>query len=297
MSYIVYTALSLGLIYSLVSIALFISYRTLDIADLTTDGSYVLGMATAVKAAYMGQPVLGLFLALLCGALAGLVTAFLQTRLSIPSILAGIITNTGLYTVNLAVLNFSSNLALLKKETVYTLFRQIIPGQTGDIILTAIIVILIILGLNFFTKTRIGLSIRATGDNREMVLASSINPSAMIMTGLAISNSLTALCGALMGQLQKSCDINAGTGIVVIGLACLIIGETLTGGRKSSFRNILAAVMGSIIYRILYAIIIQTRIFPVEYLKLVTAIALALFIAVPELKKKTVPSLRKKGAA
>ena len=286
MLFIIQTALILGCTYSLVTLALFLSYRVLDIADLTTDGCFVLGMAVSVMAAIGGHPVLGLFLAMIAGGCAGFVTAFLQTRLGVPSILAGIVTNTGLYTINLMVMGFSSNASLLKQETVFTLFRSTgIGGSWYQLVLTGAIALVAMALMRWFLSTRLGLSIRATGDNREMVAASSINPRFTITVGLTVANCLTALSGGLVGQMQKSADINSGTGIVVIGLACLIIGETVINGRKSVSRNIIACLVGNIIYRFIYAIILQTRIIPIECLKLVTAIIVALAIAAPTLKE------------
>ena len=162
------------------------------------------------------------------GACAGYVTAFLQTRMGVPSILAGIITNTGLYTVNLMVMGWSSNVSLLKQDTMFTLFRDLgIGGGFYKLILAGGITMFAGAALVWFLGTRLGLSIRATGDNRDMVRASSVNPVFTITVGLCISNALTALSGAVVGQYQKSADINSGAGIVVIGLACLIIGETV----------------------------------------------------------------------
>lgn len=287
MLYIIQTTLTLGLVYSLVSLALFISYRVLDIADLSTDGCYVLGMAVSVTCAYYNHPILGIFLAIIAGILSGYVVAFLQTTLKIPSILAGIITNVGLYSINLMIMNFSSNVSLLKKETIFTLFKSLnILPEYSELILLTIVVLISMLIINWFLSTRLGLSIRATGDNKEMVASSSINPKMTISIGLMFANSFTALAGALVGQSQRSADINAGTGIVVIGLTCLIIGERLLNGQKSIPLNIIACLVGNIIYRLIYAIIIQTRIFPVELLKLITAIILIIAIASPTLKEE-----------
>ncbi len=282
MLYIAQTALQLGFIYGLVSLALFLSFRVLDIADLSTDGTFVLGMAVSVAVAAKGHPFLALLLAMISGMLSGTVTAVLQTRLGIPSILAGIITNTGLYTINLAVMGFSSNIALLKQDTIFSLLQKAgIPNVT--ILLPLLLFAAAAFLLKNFLNTRLGLSIRATGDNRDMVSASSIDPRFTITVGLAYANIMTALAGALVGQLQRSADINSGTGVVVVGLACLIIGETIVG-RKTIGRNILAVMVGSILYRFLYAIILKTRIFPIECLKLVTAVIIALAIAMPNIK-------------
>lgn len=286
MLYILQTALELGFVYSLVALALFLSYRILDIADLTTDGCFVLGMAVSVSAAASGHPFAGILLGVIAGGCAGFITAFLQTRMGVPSILAGIITNTGLYTVNLIAMGWSSNISLLKQETIYTLFRKTgIGGSWYELVLSAVFAIVCMCLMRWFLSTRLGLSIRATGDNMDMVSASSINPAYTITVGLIIANCMTGLSGALAGQLQKTADINAGTGIVVIGLACLIIGETVLQGRKSIGRNIAACLAGNIIYRFIYALILRTRILPIECLKLMTAVIVALAIAAPSLKQ------------
>lgn len=282
MLYIAQTALELGCIYSLVALALFLSYRILNIADLTTDGCFVLGMAVSVSAAAIGHPIAGIFLAILAGAAAGFVTAKLQTSLGVPSILAGIITNTGLYTVNLMVMGWSSNVSLLKNDTIFSLFRNTgIGGNWYAVVLSGIIAVLCLLVMNGFLSTMLGLAIRATGDNETMISASSINPKFTITVGLTFANCFTALSGAVAGQLQKSADINAGTGIVTIGLATLIIGETLINGKKNIRRNIRACLIGNFVYRLIYAIVLQTRVIPVEGLKLMTAVFVAIAIAVP----------------
>jgi len=296
-SYIIQTALELGFLYALVAIALFLSYRVLDIADLTTDGSFILGAAVSVTMAAAGHPYLGIAAAFLSGACAGGVTALLQTKLGVPSILAGIITNTGLYTVNLMIMGWSSNVSLLKTETIFTLFQKTkLGGRYSDILLTFLIVVLVGISLLLFLKTRLGLSIRATGDNMKMVRASSINPVFTITVGLCIANGITALSGAMVGQYQNAADINGGTGIVVIGLACLIIGETVLGHRTVK-KGVIAAVIGSVIYRLIYAVVLYTKIVPVQGLKLLTAIVVALAIAFPTMKKQIQFQKRKFAAS
>ena len=279
------TALELGFLYALIAMALFLSYRILDIADLTTDGCFVLGAAVSVTVTAAGHPILAIFAAMLAGACAGFVTAFLQTKLGVPSILAGIITNTGLYTVNLMAMGWKSNQSLLGGKTVFTMLRDRgIGGDRYELLLAASVTILAGLLLVLFLGTRMGLSIRATGDNPDMVRASSLNPSFTITVGLCLANVLTALSGAVVGQYQKTVDINSGTGIVVIGLACLIIGETLLG-RRSVKKGVIAAILGSIVYRFIYAIVFYTKIVPVECLKLLTAVIVALAIASPSIRR------------
>ncbi len=286
MLYVLKTALELGCIYSLVALALFLSYRILDIADLTTDGCFVLGMAVSVSTAAAGHPFLGIILGMLAGGCAGFVTAFLQTSMGVPSIIAGIITNTGLYTVNLMAMGWTSQMNLLKQETIFTLFRKTgIGGSWYTIVLAGTVALVFMILMRLFLDTRLGLSIRATGDNRSMVSASSINPKYTITVGLIIANCMTGLSGAMAGQLNKTCDVNAGTGIVVIGLACLIIGETLINGRKSLTRNITACLIGNFVYRLIYALILQTKIINIQSLKLMTAVIVALAVSAPTIRE------------
>ena len=285
MLYIIQTALELGFLYSLVAVALFLSFRILNIADMTTDGCFILGAAVSVTLTAAGHPILALPAAMLAGVLAGFVTAFLQTCLKVPSILAGIITNTGLYTVNLMVMGWSANVSLLKTETIFTMFKKTgIGGDWYETVLAGVVVLAVGTAIVWFLTTRLGLSIRATGNNMDMVRASSINPTFTIMIGLSLSNSLTALSGAMVGQYQKAADINGGSGIVVIALACLIIGETVMG-RRSIVKGVVAAVVGSMIYRLIYAFVLRTQIVPVQGLKLLTAIVVAAAIAFPTLKE------------
>ena len=274
---IITSALELGFIYALVALALYLSFRVLNIADMTTDGSFTLGCAVSAVVAVAGHPYLALPLAMLAGACAGIVTALLQTKWGVPSILAGIITNTGLYTVNLAVMGFSSNVNMLRSATIFTPFvgMKLIPAAAITLTVGAILVVLL--------NTRMGLSIRATGDNPDMVRASSINTGLTITIGLAISNSITALSGAVLAQYQKTADINLGTGMVIIGLASLIIGETVFRKGKLWFK-VLGAIVGCIIYRFIIALALRLDL-PSECLKLVSAVIVALAIALPAIKK------------
>ena len=278
------TALELGFQYALVAMALFLSYRILDVADLTTDGCFVLGAAVSVTLTAAGHPILAIPAAMLAGACAGFVTAFLQTRMGVPSILAGIVTNTGLYTVNLMVMGWKSNASLLRAETVFTLLRSTgLGGSWYELLLSAALTLLAGGLLYLFLGTRLGLSIRATGDNRDMVRSSSVNPAFTVTVGLCAANALTGLSGAVVGQAQKSADINMGTGIVVIDLACLVMGEPVLG-RGGMGRGILSVAAGSVIYRFIYAIVLYTKIVPIDCLKLFVAAIVALAIAAPTLK-------------
>ena len=296
MPLIIQTALELGFLYALVAMALFLSYRILDIADLTTDGCFVLGAAVSVTLAAAGHPILAVPAAMAAGACAGFITAFLQTRLGVPSILAGIVTNTGLYTINLMAMGWKSNASLLGVDTIFTMLRDAGVGWGyHDPLLAAVVTIVAGALLYLFLGTRLGLSIRATGDNRDMVRASSVNPTFTITVGLCVANALTALSGAMVGQYQKTVDINSGTGIVVIGLACLIIGETVLG-RRTVFKGIIAVMLGSILYRFIYAIVFYTKVVPVDCLKLLTAVIVGLAIAAPSIKKWAAFQKRKLAA-
>ena len=285
---VVTSALELGFIYSLVALALFLSFRILNIADMTTDGSFTLGCAVSATVAVAGYPWLALPAAMIAGAMAGSVTALLQTKCRVPSILAGIITNTGLYTVNLAVMGFSSNVNMLRSTTIFTALGpqlRIIPAAAISIVAAILIVL--------FLNTRLGLSIRATGDNPDMVRASSINTGFTITVGLCMSNALTALSGAVLAQYQKTADINLGTGMVIIGLASLIIGETLMP-RGKLWRKALGAILGSILYRFIIAVALRLDL-PSECLKLISATIVALAIGLPAIKGSLKPATAKGG--
>ena len=289
---VIFSALELGCIYALVALALFLSFRVLNIADMTTDGSFTLGCAVSATVAVAGHPLLALPAAMIAGACAGSVTALLQTKLKIPSILAGIITNTGLYTVNLAVMGFSSNVNMMRTATLFTLVQPFF-GSFYKLIPTAVLTLLVGCLLVLFLRTRLGLSIRATGDNPDMVRASSINTGFTITVGLMLSNSMTALSGAVLAQYQKTADINLGTGMVIIGLASLIIGETLLPKGKM-LAKALGAILGSIVYRFIIAIALRLDL-PSECLKLISATIVALAIGLPAIKAAAKPATAQKG--
>lgn len=277
-------AVEQGFIYSLVALGLYLSYRTLDVADLTTDGSFTLGAACSATLTIGGHPVQGLLLALAAGALAGFVTALLQTRLEVQPILAGIVTMTGLYSVNLMVMGGRSNLNMLKEENVFTAAEGLL-GPAGKLVLAGILALLVGAGLALFLRTQLGLSIRATGDNREMVAASSIDPAFTTTVGLCAANAMVALSGGLLVQYQKFSDISLGTGMVVIGLASLIIGEVVMG-RRSVVRGIAAALVGAVIYRIIIATALVSTKVGAQNFKLVSAVIVAAAISWPAIREK-----------
>ncbi|MBQ1169375.1 MAG: ABC transporter permease [Oscillospiraceae bacterium] len=289
---VIFSALELGCIYALVALALFLSFRVLNIADMTTDGSFTLGCAVSATVALAGHPWLALPAAMAAGACAGSVTALLQTKLKIPSILAGIITNTGLYTVNLAVMGFSSNVNMMRSATIFTQLQPFF-GSFYKLIPAAALTLLVGCLLVLFLRTRLGLSIRATGDNPDMVRASSINTGFTVTIGLMLSNAMTALSGAVLAQYQKTADINLGTGMVIIGLASLIIGETLLP-RGKMWMKALGAILGSVVYRFIIAIALRLDL-PSECLKLISATIVALAIGLPAIKAAAKPATSKGG--
>jgi putative ABC transport system permease protein len=285
---IIQTAFEVGLIYSLVALSLYLSFSILNLCDLSTDGCYTLGCAVGAVVTLAGHPILALFAAMGAGVCSGFVTAFLQTRLGVESILAGIIVNTGLYTINLMVMGLSSNLSIFGVDTVFSLFKGLSDSAFWvtwhKLILIAIFVAVACVLMGLFLNTRLGLSIRATGDNPAMVKSSSINPAFTITVGLCVSNACTGLAGCLIGQYNKSCDINLGTGMVTIALASLVIGETLLGKHGSVKKGIFGVLIGSCLYRLIVAIALRLNV-PTEAFKLVSAIIVAIAIAAPRLKE------------
>ena len=236
--------------------------------------------------------------AMLAGACSGFVTAFLQTKLGVESILAGIIVNTGLYTVNLAVMGWSSNLSIYGSDSLFTLCKGLFPGEWWEdwhelVVLVAILLVVALLVALFF-RTRLGLSIRATGDNADMVRASSINPNFTITVGLCVANAMTGLSGAMVAQYSTFADVNSGTGMVVLALAALVIGETLIG-RGSMVRRVAGVVAGSLIYRFIYAAALRFNV-PAEYMKLVSAVIVGAAIAAPEAHRWAAFQMQKRRA-
>ncbi|MDD3214546.1 MAG: ABC transporter permease [Eubacteriales bacterium] len=279
-------SLQLGLMYGLLAMGIFISFRILNIPDLTAEGSFTLGVAVSAMVTLAGAPYLGLLLAFLCGMAAGVVTGLLQTKVGIHPILAGILTMSGLYTINLAVMGASSNVTLIGKDTLFQLlFKQLEPLSKNDVklLVGAVLATLVLLLLIWFFKTHLGLCIRATGNNESMVRSSSINASAMKVVGLAVSNGCIALSGAIVAQYQGYADISSGIGILVVGLASVIIGEAVFG-RRSVTVGLVSAIVGSVIYRIIIALALSTDFFPAYFLRLISAVIVAIALSIPTIK-------------
>ena len=283
---IILSATELGLFYTLLTLGLFISYRILDIPDLTVDGSFTLGAATAVMVTLSGHPILALFVAAITGMLAGMVTATLQTKFKVNPILAGILTMTALYSINIMVMGDKSNVSLLGETTIFTMAKESMGTSMSGMIIGVISVVAICSALSIFLYTKLGLSIRATGDNEDMVRSSSINVDAMKIIGLALANALVAVSGALIAQKQSFADVSMGTGMVVIGIASLIIGEVLVDivvKHRGIKANIVAAVIGSVVYRLIISAALAVDISATS-MKLVSAIIVAIAISYPVIK-------------
>ena len=282
------TALELGLVSALTVLALFLSYSMLNVCDLSTDGCFTLGATVGAAVAIAGHPYLSIAAAMLAGVASGFVTAFLQTKMGINSLLAGIIVNTGLYSVNIAVMGGSSILNMNKVDTVFSKVRELtqetpLKGHYKLIIaLSAVIIVAILLG--FFLKTRVGLAIRATGNNPDMVRSSSINPVITTIIGLCIANSFTALSGCLLAQMQKSVNIDTGTGMVTVALASLLIGNVFLGKKKMPLR-IVGMVLGAFVFRLVYTIALRFDM-PAFMLKLVSSLVVIAAISIPYLKEQ-----------
>lgn len=280
-------SLQLGLFYGLLALGVYITFRVLNLPDLTVDGSFTLGLAVSAVCTVAGHPLLGLGLATLAGALAGCVTGLLQTKVGIHPILAGILTMSGLYSVNLLVMGARSNLSLIGQDTLFSLLQGAAPflGKDGSMLFAGVLIAAVCAAvLIWFFKTQLGLSIRATGDNEAMVRASSIPVGAVKVIALAVANGCVGLSGAVIAQYQGFADVSSGTGMVVVGLASVIIGEVIAGKRSVTV-GLLSAILGSIVYRLIIALALQTSIFPSYMLKLVSAVIVAIALAIPAVKR------------
>ena len=291
------TALELGLICSLTVLALFLSYTMLNVCDLSTDGCFTLGAAVGAAVAIAGHPWLSLGAAMAAGICSGFIVAILQTRMGVNSLLAGIIVNTALYSINIAVMGGSSLLNLNKTDTVFSLLKSALSGTPFaggyKLIVSGAAVLLALVFITLFLRTRLGLAIRATGNNPDMVRSSSVNPAFTTTVGLCAANALTGLSGCLMAQSQKAVDINLGTGMVTIALASLLIGGTVMG-RGGVFRRAVGVVLGSVIFRLVYTVALRLNM-PAFMLKLVSSVIVILAISVPYLKTR-LPILRRRMA-
>ena len=273
-----------GLVWGVMALGVYVTYKLLDIADLTVDSSLCTGGATSAVLILMGMhPLLSLVFAVFAGMLAGLVTGFLHTRLRIPAILAGILTQLGLYSINLRIMGKSS-VALLRQPVVISLGNIPMALLIGVLVAAAVVAV-----MYWFFGTELGCAIRATGNNRKMVRAQGVNTDTMKIIGLVLSNGLVGLAGGLLAQYQGSANINMGRGAIVIGLASVIIGEVIFGARYNFAYQLGSIVAGSVIYQIVIAFVLQLGL-STEDLKLFSAVTVALALSVPALQKKFLKS-------
>lgn len=294
---LVYGSLQLGFFYGILALGIYITFRIMNIPDLTTEGSFTLGLAVSAIFTLRGYPCLGILMAVVAGALAGVLTGLLHTKLKIPSVLAGILTMGGLYSVNLLVLNSSSNVSLIGSQTVFKQIREMTGGEKDpvNLVIAILFAVVSVLILSVFFKTHLGLCIRATGDNEAMVRASSIDVDGMKIVALALSNGCVALSGGLIAQYQGFADVSSGVGILVVGLASVIIGEVFIGKRGLT-AGFMVSILGSIVYRFIIAGATKTHIFPAYALKLVSACIVAVALALPEIRYQMELSKKKKEA-
>ena len=284
MEQILLGAISLGLLWSIMTLGVYISFRVLDVADMTVEGSITLGAAVCARMIVSGNdPYLALAIAFLAGTCAGLVTGLLHTKLRIPVLLSGILTMIALYSINLRVMGMS-NVSMLRMTTAYSFVSDLfnVSKTMAVMILGGVMAILLVIFLYWFFGTEIGSAIRATGNNPYMVRAQGINTDSTIIIGLMLANGLVSLAGGLIAQSQNYSDVQMGTGSIVIGLASLIIGEVLFG-RRSFFSRLLSMLFGAITYRIIIALVLRMGM-AADDLKLFTAITVAFALSLPRFK-------------
>ena len=283
---LVLSTVSQGLLWAIMALGVFLTFRVLDIADLSVEGTFPLGAAVAATLIDAGHSVwFAMLIALIAGCIGGTVTALLTTKLKIPALLSGILTMIGLYSVNLMIMG-KANDPLLRAETVFTLTEDLfgVSSVVATLIVGLIATTVVGVIMYWFFGTVLGTAIRATGCNPQMARAQGINTNVMVILGLLISNGLVALSGALVAQSNGFADVGMGTGTIVIGLASVIIGEVLFGTR--SFKNwLISVVLGSVVYRAVIAIVLELGM-PPNDLKLFTAVLVAIALSLPLIKNK-----------
>ena len=282
-------SVELGIIYAIMALGVFISFRTLNMPDLTVDSSFTLGAAFSAVLCVAGYPISGLIAAFAAGCIAGCVTALLTTKLKIQPILSGILMMLALYSINLKVMGNKPNIPLtgiLGISTIFTPFDGTVVENWIGLLLPTAILSFILFVLYYFLKTKFGLVLRATGDNDKMVRAQGMSTDFTTLAGLALSNGLVALSGALIAQYQAFTDISMGIGMVVIGLASVIIGEVVFG-TGSLFRRLIAVVLGSLVYRLIIAVALKLGMPPTD-LKLVSAAIVTLALSMGTIRDKVV---------
>lgn len=277
-------AIELGLIYAVMGMGVYLSFRVLNIPDLTIDGSFTCGCAAGAVCTMASHPYLGMGAAFVCGMLCGLVTGILITRFRIQPILSGILTMTALYSVNLRIQGGKPNISMFGQKTIFTEIQDLLGKDAGSIVMIIFILAVVCFVLYLFLNTQLGLSMRATGSNEAMVRASSINADQMKVIGLALANGIIAFAGALLAQHQGFADVSSSSGKMVLGLASIIVGEAFFGHR-TIIRSITSVIVGSLIYRFLLTFALQFGLNASD-LNLFSAALVALSISLPYMKKR-----------
>lgn len=293
---------TLGIIWGIMGLGLYLTYRVLNYADLTVDGSLTLGGAiSAVYVAAGVQPIVAILLATFGGMLAGLVTGFLHTKLRIPDLLAGILTQFALYTVNLRIMG-KANFGLLNQTTIFSQLKDLgIPSKWVGLIVGLVFVVVLIILVYCFFGTEIGCALRATGNNPDMVKAMGGNTKVYIMLGLVVGNGLVAMSGAMLAQYQGYADINMGVGTIVVGLASIMIGEVLFS-KRTYFHRLAGVIIGSVVYRIIIAIVLRISMnsnfiikITADDMKLITAVIVIIALVAPDMKNRFLSKFAKEG--
>lgn len=301
---IILGTLQQGLLFGLLAVGIYISFRILNIPDLTTEGSFTFGLAVSAMITIEGHPFLAILAGAASGFIAGIITGFLQTKCKIHPVLAGILTMSGLYSINMWVMGEKANVTLISTSqqpvnTVFSIFEDrlgVTDKDISELLVIAVITSAVCALLILFFKTQTGLSIRAAGNNDTMVRASSINVDRIKILAIAISNCCIGMCGAVYAQYQRFADINSGVGMLVVGLASVIIGEVFTGKRGVT-AGIIFAVVGSVVYRAIIAAATYYDIFPAYMLKLAAALIVAVALTIPAVKSYITIARSKKGGA
>jgi putative ABC transport system permease protein len=294
-------AIEQGLVYGLMTMGVFMTFRVLDFPDLTVDGSLPLGAAVASVCIISGMnPFLALIPAMLAGFLAGMITGFLSTKLKILHLLASILTMTALYSINIRIMGGRPNISLLNKPSVFDAVKNIgIPNFFVNGSVFAAIILLAVFALIWLMKTEYGQSLIATGDNPRMITSLGVNTHFTVITGVGISNALVALSGGLIAQYQGTADVSMGVGTIVGGLASIVVGETLFGSKKMAFA-IISVVLGSVAYRLAIALALGLKFkrfsFTASDFNLITASIVVIALLIPRLKESWKQRKRTKNA-
>ncbi|MBQ3437933.1 MAG: ABC transporter permease [Fusobacterium sp.] len=281
---LIISAIAQGILWSVVSLGLFISFRILNVADMTTEGSYPLGAAVCVSLIHMGMnPILSMFIAVIFGMFAGVITGFFITICKIPPLLAGILTMTALISINLRIMK-RPNLSLLNHSTLFNMTDFLKLSKYFNTIFIGIVIVgILIFFIHTFFSTELGQALVATGDNKKMAVSMGISTDKMTILGLMLSNGIIALAGAILSQSNGYADVNSGLGVIVIGLVAIIVGEIIFG-RSSFLMRLVYTVFGAITYRLLLVAVLKLNFINANDFKMISALLIAILLSFPRIK-------------